>query len=692
MMRQDGWLLETSPFHEGEIAAQKRVGAAETMDQFGRKVVRPYLTEELRAFFTDLPLVYVGHVDEAGRPWASVLSGATGFIASPNSTTLAIDADPVAGDPLAAALAPGAAIGMVGVGVGNRRRNRVNGHVSAIEDGRVTVTVDQAFGNCPQYIRPRTHSDARPKRVGNAAPARLTTLDDAARTLIGRSESFYVASFSNSGDDAARTNGADVSHRGGKPGFVKIEGDTLTIPDFAGNSHFNTLGNFLLEPRAGLLFLDWETGAALMLTGSVEIQWDGPEVDAFRGAERLWRFKVEEGVWLDHAIASDWTSGEASPNSLITGDWDAAAATLAAEKKRNAWRPYRVAKIEDESSVIRSFYLEPADGDGLVRAKPGQHLTIRAPAGPEGENVVRSYTLSSAPSDSVYRLSIKREDASGDAPNGVMSTWLHANLSEGDQIEARAPAGSFYLDTTERRPAVLIPAGVGVTPMIAMAREAAYEGLRSRHLRPLTVIHAARSAGERAFAETFQSLGENSDGRIRYVSVLSDPQPGDAYDFEGRIDAGLIKSLLGLDDYDFFLCGPPAFMQALYTALRSLGVRDARIFAEAFGPAALDRTPDEGGAEPGPEPEAEEAVVAFTQTGVEQSWTKGGPTLLELAESEGLSPDYGCRSGTCGACAVPLKSGKAAYRTPPRTEVADGSVLICCATPAADSERVELDL
>ncbi|SEA85253.1 pyridoxamine 5'-phosphate oxidase family protein [Rubrimonas cliftonensis] len=692
MTAPDGWRLETTPFHAGEIAAQERVGVAEQVAGFARKAVRPYLTQELRDFYEGLPLVFVGHVDPRGRPWASVLAGGDGFIASPDETTLVIDARPAAGDPLAEGLVAGAPLGLVGVGIGNRRRNRVNGRVASVGAGGVRLAVEQAFGNCPQYIRPRRNDAVAPSRGAGPAAEALTGLDDRARALIARSESFFVASHSRGADPGAMTDGADVSHRGGKPGFVRVEGDVLTVPDFAGNLHFNTLGNLLLEPRAGLLFVDWETGEALMLTGAVEIVWDGPEVEAFRGAERLWRFTAEAGIRLPAAVAPGWRSGEPSPNVRLTGDWEEAAATLAAEATRRAWRPYRVSGVADESSVIRSFHLEPADGGGLLRARAGQHLTVRAPAEPGGAAIVRTYTLSSAPSDPCYRISVKREDARGDAPAGVFSTWLHAALKEGDVIEARAPAGGFALDTAARRPAVLIAAGVGVTPMVAMAREVANEGLRTRHVRPLTVIHAARSATERAFADEFRRLETATDGRIRYVSVLGRAEPGDVFDAEGRIDAALLRSLLALDDYDYFLCGPPRFMQAQYAALRSLGARDARIFAEAFGPAALERTPDDGAAAQAPVAEADEAVVVFADSGLEQRWSAGDPPLLDLAERHGLQPEYGCRNGACGACAVPLRAGRVAYRTQPSVHVPEGEALICCAVPAAGADRIELGL
>lgn len=682
MTAPDGWPFETSPFHAGEIAAQARVGVVEKTDRMARRVIRPYLTAELRGFYEGLPLVFVGHIDVEGRPWASVLAAGEGFIAAPDDRTLTIDARPAPGDPLADGLVAGAPLGLVGMGLGNRRRSRVNGHVVATGPKGVTLAVDQAFGNCPQYIRPRAHDAVAPAAAEAAPVERLGGLDDRARALIAAAESFMVATYSCGGDPAARTDGADVSHRGGKAGFVRVEGDVLTVPDFSGNESFNTLGNLLLEPRAGLLFIDWRTGEALMLTGTVEIVWDGPEVAAFRGAERLWRLTVEAALRLPAAVARGWEEGEPAPEVALTGDWDEAAAILAAEAKRAAWRPFRVARIVDESSVIRSFHLEPADGAGLLPAQAGQHLTLRVPAGPGGAPLVRSYTLSSAPHDRAWRISVKRD--------GAVSRWLHETLTEGAAIEARAPSGRFVIDAADRRPAVLIAAGVGVTPMVAMARHVAHEGRRTRFTRSLTVIHAARSAAERAFADDFRRLEAQTGGRIRYVSVLARPKPGDAFDAEGRIDADLLRGVLALEDCDVFLCGPAGFMQAQYAALRSLGVRDARIFAEAFGPSTLSRQPDAGAAVAAPIEEPAEVVVAFTASGVATTWSAGDPPLLELAERHGVAPAFGCRNGSCGTCAAPLEAGAVAYRTPPTAAIREGAALICCAVPAAGVVRVAI--
>ncbi|MGI9478170.1 MAG: pyridoxamine 5'-phosphate oxidase family protein [Hyphomicrobiaceae bacterium] len=681
-----------SPFHAGEQELQARIGKREHLERIGRRVIRKHMPDQHRTFFEKLPFLIIGGVDAAGWPWASLASGQPGFVRSPDARTLQIDGHFAAGDPLCGAFQLGARVGLLGMEPATRRRNRMNGHLVEVTGTGFSVVVDQSFGNCPQYIQTRSVKfirDPGQRSVGRGS-SKFAGLNKPARDLIRSANTFFVASFARS-DTENGIGDVDVSHRGGRAGFVKVDGDTLTIPDYPGNQHFNTLGNFLVNPKAGLTFVDFETGDMLALTGTVELVWESnAEVEAFKGAERAWRFTLDHGVHLEDALPFRAPTEEYSANSLLTGDWQQTAATLAAQAKRDAWRPYRLTRVEDESADIRSFYLQPADGDGVLPFDAGQFLTIRTQLDEAAEPVVRIYTVSSAPGDEGYRISVKRE------PHGRVSRHLHDSLKPGDVIEAKAPSGGFSIDASETRPAVLVAGGVGITPMISMARHVATEGLRTRHLRPLTILHAAKTIEQRAFAANFEDLQQVTGGKIRYFSFISQPtpeeKPGVDFNGSGRITAAALRQVLALDDYDFYLCGPAPFMQALYDALRSLGVRNARIFAEAFGPASLQRKPDIGGAVFEPQEEAEAAIIAFTQSGFEQGWSRGDATILEMAEQHGLSPAYGCRAGSCGSCAVKLNAGRVAYRFEPTAAMAEDEVLICCAVPAKGTEVVDVEL
>ena len=677
-----------SPFHDGEREIQRMLGVSERMEAFARRVVRDHLPEQHRAFFAQLPFIVAASVDADGAPWVTLLEGEPGFMRSPDPRHLRIDALAAADDPAAAGMRAGDALGLLGIELHSRRRNRMNGRILDDDSAGMAVEVEHSFGNCPQYIQTRGFRFAHPPQAKLAGSVqRATTLDAAARALIAAADTLFVASYLDiDGDAAARQ--VDASHRGGKPGFVRIDGDTLTIPDFAGNLHFNTLGNLLRNPRAGLLFVDFDNGDALQLSGRVEIVFDGDEVRSFQGAERLWRFTVEQVVRRAGAFALRFEFGEFSPNVLMTGSWDEAAARQRAEALRMAWRPFRVARIDDESSTIRSFHLEPADGAGYAVYQAGQHLPIRVTVGDDAQPTLRTYTLSSAPADGVYRISVKRQ--------GKVSMHLHDHMKVGDVVEVRAPAGDFTIDAGVQRPVVLLSGGVGATPMLAMLRHLVYEGRRRRGMRPAWYIHSSRTLPERPFDRELAELVSASGGRAFVVQALSEPgdaKPGRDYQNHGFIDAALLKSVLPFDDYDFYLCGPPAFMQSLYDQLRDLRVGDDRIHAEAFGPASLKRRPDAGVViEALPAAAIDSVPVLFARSAKEALWSPQDGSLLELAEARGLAPEYSCRGGSCGTCRTGVSEGQVTYAEVPGATHAPGEALICCAVPAAGTARIVLDL
>jgi hypothetical protein len=279
----------------------------------------------------------------------------------------------------------------------------------------------------------------------------------------------------------------------------------------------------------------------------------------------------------------------------------------------------------DESALIRSFHLDPTDGLPPPPFKAGQHLPIRLQT--PGGVVQRRSTLSQAPSDAGLRLSVKRE--------GVASRFLHEAVAVGEVIDARAPAGGFTIDPLDTRPAVLIGAGVGITPMMAFLRHVVTEGFRHRRTRPLHLIQVAHSAEARAFGAEIDALVVQAKGAVKVHLVLSTPAPGA---IDGPFKAAMLKTLLPFDDHEFFLCGPAGFMQASYDGLRELGVRDERIRAEAFGPSGLRRRTER----PAPEapPVAARSSVSFQRSDDAAEWTPAHGSLLEFAEGKGISPPF----------------------------------------------------
>ena len=267
----DGNLQDTdSPFHAGEKQVQERLGARD-IERWARMVVRGHLPDEHRAFHTSLPFLVAAARDAEGRPWVTLLVGDEGFVTSPDPESLVIDAKPVPGDALEGALAAGADIGILGIELATRRRNRVNGRIAKNGSSAMVCAVDQTFGNCPQYIREREWHRVENELAGE--PVRGPRLSQSQRDWIASADTFFIAS-GYRGEGEAASFGMDASHRGGEPGFVEVVSATrLVFPDYAGNNHYNTIGNLSLDPRAGLLFVDFETGSLLQLTGRASIDW-----------------------------------------------------------------------------------------------------------------------------------------------------------------------------------------------------------------------------------------------------------------------------------------------------------------------------------------------------------------------------------------------------------------------------------
>lgn len=666
-----------SPWHAGERQLQEKVGVGERMEVLGQKVIRDYMPDQHREFYHQLPFMIAGTVDGSGQPWATLIEGEEGFVTSPDPRRLSFDLAAMALDPLdpaSSGLDAGDAIGLLGIELHTRRRNRINGQIRQASAQRLEIAVEHSYGNCPQYIQLRQYRRL-PERGGERVDS--TELDARPRALIEGADTFFVASYVEH-DDGRRS--VDVSHRGGRAGFVRVEGNRLTIPDYAGNLFFNTLGNLSVNPRAGLLFIDFATGDVLQLGGRAEIILDSPLIKAFEGAERLWTFDVEQVVLRPAAISLRWAFEEYAPTSLMTGTWAETDARLREREQRNQWQRWRVHSVQQESADIRSLVLAPEAGVAPDFAA-GQHLPIRITTA-AGETLLRTYSLSSAPSDGQLRISVKAQ--------GVVSRHLHEQVQVGDVLDVRPPLGSFTLNSDSKRPLVLIGAGIGITPLLSMLREQVALGQGRR----VHFFQGARTLADLPFQAELRELVQRAGGLLKIHRALSTPEadalPGRDYEQHGRIELAQIKAVLSFDDYDFYLCGPAAFTQAIYDGLRDLNVADVRIHAEAFGPSTLKRRTDGQAATFVQPPAATEPVpVYFSASSKEARWKPDSGSLLELAERRGLTPEFSCRGGSCGTCKTRLLSGQVHYPNPPAELPQDGGVLICCVVPAQGEDGVQ---
>lgn len=293
----------SSPWHVGEQQLQAREGVSERMEELGARVVRDHLTEQHQRFYQQLTFVLLGSVDKLGQPWASIVEGPEGFAHSPHPQRLQLNAALAEDDPACLALHEGAPVGLLGIELHTRRRNRMNGRIAERHEQGLSITVEQAFGNCPRYIQPRQ------RLIGNQLPRtpghseHLNHLDQQAQRLISDSDTFFVASYVLRDQNTAEV---DVSHRGGPKGFVHVHGNRLTIPDFSGNRFFNTLGNLLINPQAGLLFVDFASGELLQLSGRTSLTLDDAAIAFYPEAERLWHVDVKQVIRRYGALTQRW--------------------------------------------------------------------------------------------------------------------------------------------------------------------------------------------------------------------------------------------------------------------------------------------------------------------------------------------------------------------------------------------------
>src|SRR5712692_5558880 len=357
-------------------------------------------------------------------------------------------------------------------------------------------------------------------------------------------------------------------------------------------------------------------------------------------------------------------------------------AGLTAASPPPAWpgfRPLTVTAIGQDSDTVVSVHLADARGASVPHALPGQFLTLRLHPDPAGRPLLRSYSLSGAPGADEYRISVKRER------HGAGSQFLHTRLRAGDVLEAAAPRGTFTLRPGPA-PVLLISAGVGATPVLAMLHALA----AGRSGRDIWWLHGARSRADEPFAAESRALLAALPSAHRHI-CYSRPGPGDIqgrdYQTAGRLSAPVFDALDLPRGAEAYLCGPAAFMAEVSAALVATGIQAARIRTEVFGagPAQTPgiapeaRPPHPPAGKPGSGP-----VVAFARSDLSARWDPGYASLLELAEACDVPVRWSCRTGVCHTCETALVSGTVGYAPDPVDDPADGSVLICCTQPRDD--------
>jgi ferredoxin-NADP reductase/MOSC domain-containing protein YiiM len=407
------------------------------------------------------------------------------------------------------------------------------------------------------------------------------------------------------------------------------------------------------------------------------------EIDALLYLPGHPRDQVQRALRIP-ALSAGWkASFRALADQASAPDGAAGNAGLTAVSPPPAWPGFRslaVTEVERESDSVNSVYLAESDGAAVPAALPGQFLTLRLNAVPGSKPLLRSYSLSGPPGAASYRVSVKRE------AQGVGSQFLHDRVHPGDQLETAAPRGTFILQPGQA-PVLLVSAGVGATPVLAMLHALAADG----SARDVWWLHGARCRAEQPFAaESRALLASLARGHLHVC--YSRPGPGDVlgrdYQTLGRLSASTLAALELPRDADAYICGPSAFMADMSAALVALGIDRGRVRTEIFGAApaqtpgiaaAATRPPHQPSGQPGDGPE-----VAFARSGLTVRWDRGCASLLELAEACDVPVRWSCRTGVCHTCETDVMSGAVSYAPDPLEDPAEGSVLICCSQPRGD--------
>ncbi len=352
------------------------------------------------------------------------------------------------------------------------------------------------------------------------------------------------------------------------------------------------------------------------------------------------------------------------------------------------WRNFVVERKVEESQEITSFYLKPQDQGEIPNFQPGQFLTIKLDIPEQSRPTIRTYSLSDySSSGQYYRLSIKREPAPKglDVPPGIASNFMHDRIQVGSIIPAKPPSGKFALDVQQSIPIVLVSNGVGITPMLAMAKATTLLNPQ----RQIWFFHGARDGSFHAFCDEVEAIAQqNPNLTIHYAYSKPRPEDEGHYQSTGYVDVPLIQSLVK-QEAEYFLCGSPPFMDSIRTGLREAGVPDSRVFFEMFTKASKTTAEVTSTSAPATV-KGEGAEIVLSKSEKTLSWQGDADSLLEFLEANNVNPDYSCRQGICGTCECRLVEGEVEYQQPPTASVPEGSVLICISKPK--TSRIVIDL
>ncbi|BDA45470.1 probable 3-ketosteroid-9-alpha-monooxygenase, ferredoxin reductase at C-terminar half [Coccomyxa sp. Obi] len=598
---------ESSPFHPGEKAIQSLVGARDVSEALGRSWHSDKLSPITATFLTRHSLLYFTSRDSEGNIWASALVGKTGFVSSPDDGHLCVSPlRKIHGDP--ARLEVGNYIGTTAVVLETRQRARVNGKIESLSQDELNIAVQNSFFSCPKFIQARRLDllSEELERIDESRPVHKGghELGPAERDLIERADTFFIATgYEGPLPDGDGHAGLDISHRGGFPGFVRVDGPgTLKWPDYLGNLTFTTLGNLMEDPRAGIFLMDFATGTTLHLSGRACILFDDHELP---GAERSIEFVTERWVRIEGALPVR-APGPVDFSPFNPRGPYQYSETLVKERIKQLHNNYvsgdalveylACVDVRQESWNVKTYTFQ-APREGFVRFsfKAGQYGTFDF-EGIEDSTLTRSWTLSCHPDETArtntISITVKRV--------GKASVWLWDNMGQLRTIAFRGLDGIFTSDVVPSeggaQKVLLIAGGIGITPMRPMFLDFLKRGV------DVMLLYCVRSLDDAVFlselAEKAQERSEGDGAPVRiHVNVTGDGAC--AFDStnscaakatdrfwvgcKGRLTASQMKKVVpDLEQRIAFLCGPAAMMEDMTEALANLNFPMHNLHTESF--------------------------------------------------------------------------------------------------------------
>ncbi|MFC1749238.1 pyridoxamine 5'-phosphate oxidase family protein [Pseudomonadota bacterium] len=613
-----------NPYHEGELAVQQRANEAD-MARMNSGALADAIPAGALRFIAQQPMVVAGSIDSLGRVWASVLFGQPGFIHALDNQTLELDLSQprsAKDDPLWTNVGENPNVGLLSIELGSRRRLRVNGRMAKASEQRYLIDVETAYPNCPKYIQRRQWKAATSEAQFNASSSTQgSEFNDRQRALITTADTFFVAS-------AHPERGVDASHRGGHAGFVHFVNDRqLRIPDFAGNSMFNTLGNIASYPYAGLVFIDFERGRLLQLTGKAEILWDIDDpTEETGGTRRYWQFDLS--AWQESTLPFhlEWEFMDYSPHipEIIPEPTQQAFSTAPVNHTPTTnILELKVERIQNETSRIKSFRLCALEGGLLPAFQPGTHLQVKVRL-PSGQQANRHYSLLSDPNDrQAYKIGVLAE------PSGRGgSLYMHQQLHEGDVIECRVPKNDFPMAASASH-TILIAGGIGITPMLSMMHKLAAEQ------QSFEMHYSGRTYSSLAFRDTI----EKRAGDRAHFYASSEPDGR-------RLELSVLLSMPKAGTH-VYVCGPHGLINAVRETAAALGWPPAQIHFESFGVQSL---PDD------------KPIELHLARSNKQLTVPAEQTILDTLLGAGINVPHDCKRGECSMCTTQVLEGEVDHR------------------------------